>query len=30
VRIRLDFDAEGVDDMLRRLIVLRSRMPEAE
>jgi hypothetical protein len=30
VRIRLDFDAEGVDDVLRRLIVLRARMPETD
>jgi hypothetical protein len=30
VRIRLDFDADSVGEILRRLIVLRSRMPEAE
>ena len=28
VQVRLDFDAEAVDDVLRRLIVLRARMPE--
>jgi hypothetical protein len=28
IRTYLDFDAEGVDEMLKRLIVLRARMPE--
>ena len=28
IRVLLDFDADGVDDILRRLIVLRARMPE--
>jgi hypothetical protein len=30
VRVRVDFDAEGVDEMLKRLIVLRARMPELD
>lgn len=28
IRVLVDFDAEGVDEMLKRLIVLRARMPE--
>jgi hypothetical protein len=28
LRIQLDFDAEGVDEVLKRLIVLRAKMPE--
>jgi hypothetical protein len=30
VRVLLDFDALGIDEMLKRLIVLRARMPETE
>ena len=30
IRIFVDFDAEGVEDVLRRLIVLRARMADLE
>lgn len=30
LRVLVDFDAEDVDDVLRRLIVLRARMPDIE
>jgi hypothetical protein len=30
LRVLVEFDAEGVDDVLRRLIVLRARMPDVE
>jgi hypothetical protein len=30
IRGLVDFDAEGVDEMLKRLIVLRARMPEVD
>jgi hypothetical protein len=29
-RVLLDFDAQGIDEMLKRLIVLRARMPETD
>jgi hypothetical protein len=30
IRIHLDFDAHGADEVLKRLIVLRARMPETQ
>jgi hypothetical protein len=30
IRVLVDFDAGDVDEMLKRLIVLRARMPETD